>query len=212
MAAVMIAVTLIVRMYDSGTLPDTERQVAVSVASAVLRAAEIPTSWPECPAPRPVPRPSAAATQDASTCDQPIGSDEVAVRFVPRSMHGQPTGALPLGYSLVDAREHRGTLATIYLDRLDWVAASAGVPPGVLLGRAIAHELGHLLLGTNAHARSGLMRATWSRRMLERGSPADWLFSAAEALMMRRALFERAPLLTAAEGAMARSEIGGRAN
>ena len=27
-----------------------------------------------------------------------------------------PTGSLPLGYSLIDARDHRGTLATIYAD------------------------------------------------------------------------------------------------
>jgi hypothetical protein len=184
-------------MYDSGTLPDADRHVAVTVATEVLLAADIPTSWPQCPAPRPVPRPHGAATQDAFTCDKPISPDEVAVRFVPRSMTGRPTGALPLGYSLIDARQHRGTLATIYLDRLDWVAADAGVPRGVLLGRAIAHEVGHLLLGTNAHADSGLMRALWSRRTLEHSRPADWLFSAAEAVLMRGALSERTPALAA---------------
>ena len=39
----------------------------------------------------------------------------------------------------------------------DWRAA-------VLLGRAVAHELGHYLLRSSAHARTGLMRAAFSPR------------------------------------------------
>jgi hypothetical protein len=34
---------------------------------------------------------------------------------------------------------------------------------GVLLGYAIAHELGHVLLGTPAHSPDGVMRACWRR-------------------------------------------------
>lgn len=30
-----------------------------------------------------------------------------------------------------------------------------------LLGHVIAHEIGHLLLGTNAHSRMGIMRSQW---------------------------------------------------
>jgi hypothetical protein len=33
---------------------------------------------------------------------------------------------------------------------------------GVVLGRALAHEIGHYLLGTRTHARSGLMRPDFS--------------------------------------------------
>ena len=31
-----------------------------------------------------------------------------------------------------------------------------------ILGRVTAHEIGHLLIGTNSHAPSGLMRASWN--------------------------------------------------
>ena len=34
----------------------------------------------------------------------------------------------------------------------------------ILLGHAIAHEIGHLLLGRNEHARRGLMQAGWDAR------------------------------------------------
>jgi hypothetical protein len=35
---------------------------------------------------------------------------------------------------------------------------------GRVLGRAVAHEIGHYLLGTSAHARTGLMRAEFTPR------------------------------------------------
>ena len=60
-----------------------------------------------------------------------------------------------------------------------------------LLGRAIAHEIGHLLLDTNQHASTGLMRATWSRSELRRDKPADWHFLGDEADTMRTALATR---------------------
>ena len=36
-----------------------------------------------------------------------------------------------------------------------------------LLGLAIAHELGHVLLGSNSHSDLGLMRGRWNREDLE---------------------------------------------
>ena len=47
-----------------------------------------------------------------------------------------------------------------------------------LLGRAIAHEIGHLLLGSRTSAR-GLMRALWSQDELRGLKPAHWQFSPA---------------------------------
>jgi len=63
-----IALTLVVRFYDGGSLGDADRRAAVAVASELLRGAAIETTWPQCPAPRPLPRPSVTAPQDAFTC------------------------------------------------------------------------------------------------------------------------------------------------
>src|SRR5262249_54227570 len=78
-----------------------------------------------------------------------------------------------------------GTLATIYADRVAWLAGEAGADMPTLLGFAIAHEIGHLPLGTNAHSGTGLMRALWSRAQLRRNDTADWLFGRSEAARMR---------------------------
>jgi len=67
-------------------------------------------------------------------------------------------------------------LATIYLDRVEWMAAQAGIDPRALLGRAIAHELGHLLMATSVHAATGLMRPLWLQSEIRRRQNTDWMF------------------------------------
>lgn len=133
---------------------------------------------------------------------------EVAVRIVrgvtaprtsaPRTAHQHD---LSLGYSLIDPETRGGALATIYLDRVEWVAWNSGADPRVVLGRAIAHEIGHLLLGSNKHAGAGLMRAVWSRQALERDHAADWLFTIGEGEAMLRPLARRTPAIQRAGSA-----------
>jgi len=48
--------------------------------------------------------------------------------------------------------------AYVYCSRLDAVSNHAPVDAHVVLGRVIAHEIGHLLLPPNSHARVGIMR------------------------------------------------------
>jgi len=46
------------------------------------------------------------------------------------------------------------------------ITAVAVYTPG-FLGAAIAHEIGHLILGANAHHPEGVMRAEWGREQFE---------------------------------------------
>ena len=94
-------------------------------------------------------------------------------------------GLLPLGDALVDRHTQSGVLATIYLDRVRLLAQAAGVTVARLLGHAIAHEIGHLLLASNAHGADGLMRAIWSSQEVRRDRPRDWIFSEQELATIR---------------------------
>jgi hypothetical protein len=76
---------------------------------------------------------------------------------------------------------------TVYCDRTKSVARAAGVDERRVLGYAIAHELGHLLLDTPGHSASGLMRAWWSAAELRRNTSADWGFDATAAGTVRSA-------------------------
>jgi hypothetical protein len=195
MSTLGLVMTLIVRLYDNGTLSDADRAFAIETASGILLSSNVPTTWPEC-RPRP-PRPPSPAAGPAA-CDQPMTPGEVSVRIVRGTAPSHPrtlaSSHLSLGYSLIDPETKGGALATIYLDRVEWVARDSGTDPRVVLGRAIAHEIGHLLLGTNRHADAGLMRARWSRQALERDHAADWLFTIADGEALLRALARRSEL------------------
>jgi len=52
-----------------------------------------------------------------------------------------------------------------------------------LLGRVTAHEIGHLLLGTNSHTLAGIMRAKWNLKV---PYPVEWQFTSADAAKIRR--------------------------
>jgi len=171
---------LSVRIYDTGMMPAADQTVALRAAAGVLAAAGIDATWLPC-----------EREAAPSICDRPLGPGELSDRFVKLPAAPSAHGQLQLGYSLVDTRVHEGSLATVFVDRVEWLAGQAGADSATLLGFAVAHEIGHLLLGTNAHGTSGLMRALWSRAEIQRADVNDWLFSNAEASTMRASLEQR---------------------
>lgn len=170
---------VIVRIYDSTSLPLPARMSTLAAATHILRAAGLDVVW----------RPCDAIATASSACEAPLSPGEIAIRFLP-SPSSPPGGTnqMQLGYSIVDTTAHSGSLATIYVDRVRKLARDAGTRADVLLGRAIAHEIGHLLLGTTSHARKGLMRGVWSTEALQRDASDDWLFSARDARSLRRSM------------------------
>jgi hypothetical protein len=78
-----------------------------------------------------------------------------------------------------------GRVATVYVDRAHWLASESGTEDSVVLGRAIAHEIGHLLMGTGRHSPRGLMRAIWMRKDFQRVDDDEWLFTPADVTAMR---------------------------
>jgi hypothetical protein len=62
----------------------------------------------------------------------------------------------------------------------------AGDRNALTLGVVMAHEIGHLLLGSNSHSARGVMRAEWSQQLLEGIYEGREGFSAAESRRMRQ--------------------------
>jgi hypothetical protein len=94
----------------------------------------------------------------------------------------------PLGTSILDRGQRTGVLMTLDTSPIRGIAAGASIDFATLLGRAIAHEVGHLLLGSGDHTPIGLMRALWSQDELRGLKPAHWGFSAREEARMRERL------------------------
>ena len=95
-----------------------------------------------------------------------------------------------LGFAIVT--KENSTYATIFWDRVLAVTARRdSCPDAVLLGHAVAHELGHLLLGDPAHAPYGLMSGHWRGVDLDRASAGILGFSTPEAARIRAEAIRR---------------------
>lgn len=70
-----------------------------------------------------------------------------------------PNGAL--GVALPHAQF--GVSATIFQERVETMCQSAGQDFALMLGHAIAHEIGHVTLASDAHSPNGIMRARWGK-------------------------------------------------
>ncbi len=149
------------------------------VAGSVLAAAGIQLTWLACD-----------PGFEAAGCPAPLERHELALRLV-RLPAPDAGGTVTLGYSLINPLDRPGALATIYVDRASRLAGQGALDLPTVLGRAAAHEIGHLLLGTNRHSNVGVMRATWSPADLLRNRPGDWAFTVEEADRLQRALMQR---------------------
>jgi hypothetical protein len=148
---------LVVRTYDTVGLASSETTIARDAVNAILSDAGLRLVWRDCEA----------------SCDAP-GSREVVVRIVTAP---KTAASGTLGFAVVDVEQGTGMLATVYADRVKSMARRTGANAGRLMGRAMAHEIGHLLLGTSHHSVAGLMRARWSDGELQRDLGPDWALS-----------------------------------
>ena len=139
----------------SAELPERARRALVREADSIWRDAGVQIRWVE----------------DEEAHDAPP-----ALRvFVVRHADGRSPGDGAVG-ELVRPREG-AAIAFASIARAEAVVQAAGSRPaqaapesvmhhrlGVVLGRAVAHEIGHYLLESSAHAGRGLMRATFQPR------------------------------------------------
>lgn len=173
---------IVVRTFNNYRVPEADMRDAQAMAAGTLRAAGISVTWIDCwyGDRRPLDAPA--------RCREDVGRD--LVLRLQRAGTETRDRYISLGFSLV-MPEGTPFLATVYADLAEGVARRAGVATRAVLARAIAHEIGHLLLNTNTHPKAGLMRAAWSQRELRRNAAQDWEFRQSEAESMRAAIAHR---------------------
>ena len=175
---------IVVRTYDPQHMIDERIVAARQTADAILRHGGVSLRWWHCDLPN--------SGQDfEGPCHAAIRANELVVRIVRAS---SSAGKSALGFSLIDHDTHRSWLATIFADRVVATAERLRLDANILMGRAIAHELGHLLLNSSAHATSGFMQAVWSDAMLTRNVTSDWHFGGSHSSVARRNAVARALL------------------
>jgi hypothetical protein len=181
-AAETLWTEVIVRVYDNTGATEAERQPSLHLAASIVSAASVELRWKTCTQ-RAGP---STTTRSQDGCDEPLAPGELALRIVRSGVVSDRTrGTLPLGDAMIDAHSRTGVLATVYIDRVIWMADQGGMDVRALLGRAIAHELGHLLMATGAHATNGLMRPVWSPSEVRRRRIDDWILRPREIASIR---------------------------
>ena len=112
-----------------------------------------------------------------------LGEGELVLRI---HRHAKD-GAHVLGDAIV-RESGPSTIATVYAAAIAERSRRTGTSLATIVGRVSAHEIGHLLLGSRAHAPHGLMSPSWNVARLTRG---DWDFTVEEAAVIRARLHQR---------------------
>jgi hypothetical protein len=173
-AAEVLRTTITIRVYQSAGLPATLEQRALAEAETLLGAAFVDVVWRRCTGPK-----------TSTSCDEPLGPSEISLRILKEGAPVHDRSAA-LGNAFVDRHAGGGVLATVYFNHVAWLAKLAGTDVAVVLGRAAAHELGHLLLRTSRHPQRGLMRPNWTVGEVRRNRASDWTFTAGDVAALRR--------------------------
>ncbi len=144
----------------------------------VLSKAGISTTWIDCPF-------STETPEANSPCAGRLGGTRFLVRLTQDhiSYHGS-LAAGALGFSHVTS--DGGLYATVLVDVVNDLACQQELlSRGQILGYAVAHEVGHLVMGLNSHSPHGLMRARWESTELRDMAEHHLLFSKREGERMR---------------------------
>ncbi len=167
-----LSLALNIRVYNLANVPSTTLSSAQQVATTIYRAAAIDTTWQECP------------------CSTELGPNDLLLRIVPKLLGSMRADFRDnnLGFAAVGA--DGGVLATIFYHRVE--ALTRGGDSSKILGHAIAHEIGHLLLGSKAHTETGIMRGYWSRDYLKLADRGLLLFTQQQIDLMHIRFMARA--------------------
>ena len=174
--------TLTIRLYNTAGLAFQDVAAARQHAERLLHDTGMRVSFRYC-------GPATPEAPSAAPCDAPLQPFELAVRILPAPAFHASLHPDAFGVTYIVKATNRGWLAAVFPDRIAAAAARAGVDGGALLGRVIAHEIGHLLLGVGYHGDTGLMRAEWPDDRTADGD--EWRFSSREAARIQQLLAGR---------------------
>jgi len=163
-----------VAIYDDVKLSEKVLAHSEDEATRIFQRAGVTTLWITC-------KSSKTTSKPDVQCQDPPGLRHLALRIVPRAWK---TSDSIFGVAFL-SENGTGAYGDIFYDSVEKLHRDWGVSVPRVLGHVMAHELGHLLLGSNAHSRDGIMRPSWHGNELQRASKGTLLFSAEQAQTIR---------------------------
>jgi len=156
-----------------------------SEATDILNHAGIAVGWLDCPL-------SAEETALYPSCLNTMGSTDFTIRILTeRDAQRIAIHRGALGQALECLGDHSGCSAYIFYRDVQELAKEGDAAEYQLLGHALAHEIGHLLLDPNSHTPDGIMRAHWNHRDLQTIARGYLVFSEQQSRRIREEALAR---------------------
>ena len=168
-----------VRVYNYAGVSRGTLLGAEAESSRIFRQAGVEVAWLDCTT-------SPSPEGESPACETPMGVIAVNLRVLPLAMAERfKSSREEMGFAVVSARAGSASDAWVFYQRVEDAAASEIASPPQILGCAMAHEIGHLLLGPDHHSREGIMCARWNQKSLEEASKGQMLFTRDQAQLIR---------------------------
>jgi hypothetical protein len=167
-----------VTVYNRSNMRGPMLEAGEGVAKEVLRGAGLESVWVNCPV-------SSTMAADGE-CMLPPNRTRLVLTVVPR-WPDRRVDPRSLGLAL-EVEHGFGAYCYVFQERLEELAAAAHNSAADLLGRAMAHEVGHLLKGPGSHSPRGIMSEQWQADELRAAAMGRLNFMEGDAVRMRRRL------------------------
>ena len=157
---------IVVLVNDTSNIKAAALFPAEAEAARLFRSAGIEVAWVNC---------EEHAVRD--DCRRPPGANEFVLHIVP---DGKTENDTVLGEAFL-ANDGSGKYCDIFFDRVLGVYGGVAADVSRLLAAVMAHELGHLLLGSHAHSMFGIMQPRWGEESLRKVNMDGLFFMPQEA-------------------------------
>jgi hypothetical protein len=145
-----------VLMYNRAHMSQRTLYDGAEVGKGIFAQAGMTSVWIDC---------LAESSEQLQRCSAPEADLRLEITVIKR-WKSPLSDDRRLGLALQNAPGY-GIYCYVFEDKLDELVRDTHVNPARLLGSAMAHEIGHLLKGSNSHAAHGIMSAYWYRDEIE---------------------------------------------
>lgn len=170
-----------VSVHDYAGVPTALLTGAEEQAREIFRRAGLETVWLNCSPKLEKHEPESCYFVDAT---------HLTLKISPRGMNEQVRDRIDVLGTSYPAEQGAGYFAYVFYDRVRELAQRRTLGHA-LLADVMAHEIGHLLLGSNSHSVSGIMCARWDAEQLRNVAEGRMSFAASESRQMRERVFTR---------------------
>jgi len=169
-----------VRVVDFAKLAARTLQNTEKYADRVFRTAGVSIRWMTCP-------PGTVDMSVVDPCHVDLRAAEFWLQIEMRKPPGRSDDMLAFA-NFEDPQGNGGKTAGVFFPAVQDAASRFHADLFQVLGAAIAHELGHLLLGADGHSRVGLMQPNWGRRQIELVTIEELTFTSEQTARIRAAI------------------------